>query len=389
VWTYNLGGIYAPIHDIRFRGGYARSVRAPTLTNLYAVPTQTFLNGLVDPCSQTNINNGQASRAANCAAAGVPTTEIINGASVPWTNVPASGIRGLNGSNPNLNAEKGTSLTFGAVFQPRFLPGFSLTVDYYDITVKNVINTLGPQTVIDLCYDSTSGIDNPYCAAVFRRPDGTFRGQSNRNVGGSTVQYVVGPTDNSFLAGPFNYAKLKTSGIDVDASYRHRLGGVALDLRGVLSWVEKRDSYTNINDPTFRDRGKSELGDPEWAGSFSAKADFGLIDLTYNLRWIGKQTIDFYETTHSLDGRPPTDLDKFPVVWTPNIFYHAVRLGIEPKTGFRFYMGVDNVFDRAPPYGFDGTCNTGGVFTCSGSGTGTAIYENVGRFFYAGAEVKF
>jgi outer membrane receptor protein involved in Fe transport len=389
VWTYNIGGIYAPVQDIRFRAGYARSVRAPTQNNLYAVPTQTFLNGLIDPCSQVNIRNGTANRVANCAAAGVPTTEIINGATVPWTNLPASGIRGLQGSNPDLNSEKGTSLTVGAVFQPRFLPGFSLTVDYYDIKVKNVINTLAPQTVIDNCYDSTTGINNPYCANVFRRADGTFQGQSNRNVGGTTVQYTVGPNDSSFFARPFNYAKFTASGIDLDAAYRHRFGAVTLDLRGVLSWIEHRDTYTNANDPGFRDRTKSELADPEWAGSFSAKADFGLIDVSYNLRWIGKQTIDFYETTHTLDGRPPTDLDKFPVVWTPNVFYHAIRLGIEPEGKYRFYVGVDNVFDRAPPYGFDGTCGTGGVFACGAGGVGTGIYENVGRFFYAGAELKF
>ena len=71
VWTYNLGAIYSPVDGVRFRGGYAKSVRAPTLFNLYRPPSQTFLNGLIDPCSQTNINNGTANRVANCAAGGV------------------------------------------------------------------------------------------------------------------------------------------------------------------------------------------------------------------------------------------------------------------------------------------------------------------------------
>lgn len=390
VWTWNVGGIWSPVRDIRIRAGYARSVRAPTLVNLYKPPSQTFLNGLIDPCSQTNINNGTANRVANCAAAGVPTTEIVNGLTVPWTNVPSSGIRGLNGSNPNLREEQGTSLTIGAVFQPRFVPGLSLTVDYYNIKVDNVIFTLGAQTVIDLCYDSSTGINNQYCAAVFRRPDGTFQGQQNRVVGGTTVQFpALGPNDNSFLAGPFNFAKLKTSGVDFDATYQTRIGSVDFNIRGVLSWLISRDSYNNVTDLTFRDRIKSELGDPEFAGSLEAKADFGDFDLAYNLRWIGKQTIDFYETTHSVDGRAPTDPDKFPVVWTPNVFYHSFRLGFEPTKTYRFYLGVDNLFNRAPPYGFDGTCGTGGVFTCSASGTGTAIYENTGRFLYAGAVVKF
>lgn len=145
----------------------------------------------------------------------------------------------------------------------------------------------------------------------------------------------------------------------------------------------------DVTNPSFRDRVKSELGDPEFAGSLETKLDFGMFDFQYDLRWIGKQTIDFYETTHSLDGRAPTDPDKFPVVWTPNVFYHSIRVGFEPNKRFRFYAGFDDLFDRAPPFGFDGTCGTGGVFACSASGTGTAIYENIGRFFYAGAVAKF
>jgi outer membrane receptor protein involved in Fe transport len=389
VYTYNVGGIYSPVEGIRFRGGYAKSVRAPTLLNLFRPPAQTFLNGLIDPCGQNNINNGTANRVANCAAAGVPTTEVINGVTTAWTNVPSSGIRGLNGSNPNLNEEKGTSLTLGAVFQPRFIPGLSLTVDYYDITVDNVILALTPQTIIDLCYDSTTGLNNQYCAAISRRPDGTFSGQSNRVVGGTTVQYTVGPNDSSFLAGPFNFAKLKTSGVDFDTSYATKIGSIDVNLRGVLSWLISRDNFTNVNDPTFRDRAKSELNEPEFAGSLEANFDFGMFDLGYNLRWIGKQTIDFYETQHSLDGRPPTDADKFPVVWTPNTFYHSFRVGFEPVKAYRFYFGVDNLFDRNPPFGFDGTCATGGVFACGAGGVGTPVFDNIGRFFYAGAVVKF
>ena len=386
VWTYNVGGIYSPIRDIRFRAAYAKSVRAPTQSNLFAAPSQTFLNGLVDPCSQANINNGTQQRVANCAAAGVPVSEVVNGQTVPFTNVPASGIRGLSGSNPNLNEERGTSLTIGFVAQPRFVPGLSLSVDYYDITVDNVIFTLGAQTVIDQCYDSPSGIDNQYCAAVFRRPDGTFQAQSNRIVGGTTIDYtsLITPESRSFIQGPFNFAKQKTKGIDLDVAYRRNIfGDIGLDMRGIVSWLLERNNFTDINQPDFRDRAKSELGDPEWAASFSAKLDFGNWDFGYNLRYVGKQTIDFYETQNEFDGRPPTDLDKYDRVWYPDVFYHNFRIGFEPAEQFRFYAGVDNAFDRAPPFGLDGT-GAGQV-----AGTTSAIFDNVGRFFYAGAELRF
>lgn len=385
VWTYNVGGVYAPVRDIRFRVGYAKSVRAPTQLDLFSPARQTFLNGLIDPCSQANINNGTANREANCAAAGVPTTEVINGATVPFTNVPASGIRGLNGSNPNLEAETGNSLTIGFVAQPRFVPGLTLTIDYYDITVDNVIFGLAPQTIIDLCYDSPSGIDNQYCANVFRRPDGTFRGQSNRQVGGTTVNYTVGANDNSFLSAPFNFARQETSGIDVDLGYHHEIAaGVDLNTRAIVSYLINRDNYTDINNPDFRDQQKFELGDPEWAAAFSADLDFGVFELGYKLRYVGKQTVDFFETQNEIDGRPPTDADRTERVFLPDVFYHNFRLGIEPEgSRFRFYAGVDNAFDTAPPFGLDGTGATGII------GGGAAIFDNIGRYFYAGAEVNF
>ena len=76
VYTYNGSLVYAPVHDIKFRAGYARAVRAPTQQDLYGAQSQTFLNGLIDPCGQQNINNNP-NRVKNCAAAGVPTTQTF------------------------------------------------------------------------------------------------------------------------------------------------------------------------------------------------------------------------------------------------------------------------------------------------------------------------
>ena len=159
VFAWNVNGIWAPVRDLRFRAGYARSIRAPTLSDLYSAPTQTFVNGLIDPCGQQNINNGPqlngaSVRIQNCRDAGVPTTQTFNGTTEPFTNRPTSGIAANSQGNPNLKEEKGTSITLGAVLQPRFIPGLSATVDYYSIKVKNVIQALGGQTVINQCYDS-------------------------------------------------------------------------------------------------------------------------------------------------------------------------------------------------------------------------------------------
>jgi outer membrane receptor protein involved in Fe transport len=375
VWAWNVSGVYAPIQDLRFRAGLARSVRAPTQSDLYSPATQTFINGLVDPCGQQNINNGPivngaSVRIANCAAAGVPTTQTFNGTTEPFTNRPASGISANNQGNIGLREERGTSLTVGAILQPRIIPGLQATVDYYNIKVRNVISALAGQTIINLCYDSTTGINNPFCAVVFRNPNGTFAGQSDVNHGGGTVSLT--PTGPSVLITSFNFARLVTSGIDFDVAYRHSIAsGVALSLRGIVNNTFKKNQYADITNPNFRDRILSELGDPAWQGQLSANLEFSKFNFGYRMRYIGKQTIGAYETQHSLQGRPPTNPDAFPRVWYPALTVHDFRLDVNPTKKYRVYLGVDNAFDRLPPLDLLGT----------ESGT---VVNPVGRFFYAG-----
>ncbi|WNO53365.1 TonB-dependent receptor domain-containing protein [Stakelama saccharophila] len=375
VFAWNLGGTYAPVDSLRFRLSYAKSVRAPSLSNLFDSRSQTYLL-VSDPCDQANINDNP-NRVANCAADGVPTTVVdpATGDTIPFTNRPSSSIAGFNGGNADLNEETGYSFTVGGVYEPTFLPGFSVTVDYYNIRLDNVIYTLGGQTLIDQCYDAPGGIDNPYCAAVNRREDGTFAGQSDRIINGIT--YQLDDSGSAFEAGPFNFAKQETSGIDLTTNYRQEFGeGVSLNLKGLLSYVIKRNNYTDINDPDFKDRQLSELGDPVWAGSLFATLNVGKFDLYYKFQYVGKQTIGEYETQNSFQGRPPENPDAYPVAYYPDLTYHDIRLGFEPTDIFRFYVGVDNLFDKQPPFGADGTA--------PGS-----TYDNIGRFFYAGARVTF
>lgn len=379
VWAYNGSVIYSPVDDIRIRAGYARAVRAPTQSDLFSAATQTFINGFVDPCSQTRINDNP-NRAANCAAAGVPTTQTFTVGGVtttePFTNVPASGISANNGGNPNLQEERSESWTIGVVLEPSFLPGLSITADYYDITLDNVIFSLGGQAVINQCYDSPSGIDNQYCAAVFRNPNGTMAGQSNVNHAGTTVSLT--PTGPSALIAPFNFAKQETSGIDVDMQYRTELtADLNLRVRGLLSYVIKRNNYTDVVNTEFYDRQLSELGDPQWQGQVSFNLSNDLFNLGYRMQYIGKQTVSGnYETQFSVQGRPPLNPDALPFRWYPDVTYHDLRLELKPLDDYKFYLGVDNVFDKLPPFDLLGT-EAGSPFSPTG------------RFFYAGFEAKF
>lgn len=388
VWAYNVGAVWAPVRDLRMRVGYAKSVRAPDLSDVYATAGTTFANNLVDPCSQGNPINANPNRARNCAAAGIPTTITLpDGSTRPWVNAPSSGIQGTTSGNINLQPEIGYSFTVGAVFQPSFLRGFTLTVDYYDIEVEQAINSLTGQAIINRCYDDPVGINNPFCAVVNRRTssdplvNGTFTGQAGRRFDGFPDFNLTGapynqPITAGFTAAPFNFAKLATSGIDVDASYTTRIGEGTFRTRAIVSWLKEREQFTYITDPARSDRINGTLGDPEWQGQFSANLNFPKWDLGYDLRYVGKQTVFGWETQFSHQGRAPTNGDVIADPWYPAIFYHDLQVGYKVGEKYRFYIGVDNITDELPPLGATGT------------GAGSGIWPVTGRYFYAGFRVR-
>lgn len=375
VWAFNAGVIWQPIEDLRLRGSWARAVRAPTMQNLFNAGNQTFLNGLLDPCSQTRINSNP-NRTANCAAAGVPTTQTYLGITEPFTNVPASGILGLSGGNPGLEEEQSTNWTFGGVLRPSFLPGLSLAVDYYDIDIDNVIVTLAAQTIINQCYDSPDGITNQFCSAIFRRPDGTFAGQSNITHAGQTVT-LNAPLTNSFIQGGFNYARQRTKGIDFDLSYSAGSSeGWRFNGRAVVAYVIARDQFTSITEPDRRTRILSTQGDPQWAATLRLNLGFKDWDANWNLRYVGEQTVaTTWRTQFSEQNRPPENADAFPRKFYPDVTYHDIR--IQKQLGeHRVYFGIDNLFDTLPPLGLTGTADD-------------ALFDNTGRFFYVGVSLKY
>jgi outer membrane receptor protein involved in Fe transport len=383
VWAYNGGVVYSPVRDIRFRAAYGRAVRAPNIGDLFSTASETFLNGLVDPCNQTVINDNP-NRVRNCAAAGVPTTLVVNGETRPWTNTPASGISGVSAGNPNLEPETSDSLTIGAVFQPSFVPGLSFSVDYYDIKVKSVISAVGSQAIINQCYDDPVGIDNPFCAAVFRRTsadpfeNATFAGQRDRVIAGlpNINLAQIGP---SFLQAPFNFAKLKARGVDFEMNYNTDLSeDLKLSIRGVLTYNLQREDFTFITAPEQSVRLNGVLGLPTWAANLFMNLDFNEFDMGYTARFLSKQAVNDWEVQNTHQGRGPTNPDATPFAFYPDVVYHNLRFGFEPEgTKFRFYGGIDNVLDQLP---FD---------PLTGTGAGSGIYPVQGRYFYAGATVSF
>lgn len=376
VYSYNAGGVWSPVKDVRFRANYGRAIRAPTQADLFSAQSQTFLNGLIDPCGQQNITRN-ANRVANCRAGGVPTTQTFGGTTLPFENIPVSGISGLSGGNPNLFAETSDSVTAGLVYTPSYVPGFVLSVDFYRISLSQAINTVAAQTVINQCYDDPGGIANPFCAATFRNPNGTFLGQSNIRHGGS--EFPLTTTGASFITGPFNFARQLTKGVDIDVGYNHKFGeDWRLSVRALASVLLKRHIYTSITEPNRLTREHATLGNPELNGQLNLTVGYKGFDLLYTARYLSKQTIGNWLDQNSEQGRPPENLDRFPQVYYPAITYSDARFTAKVYKGISAYVGVDNIFDQLPP-----------LDLILADGPGSGIYTNTGRFFYGGVQVKF
>ena len=351
VTAYSGGAFYAPFDGLRFRGNYSRSVRVPTQSDLFSPFSQNFAQ-VTDPCDVLQINAGP-NRTRNCAAAGVPVGFINTPARTQTQSL-------LSGGNPGLKAETSDSYTAGFILEPRSLiPGLSVTVDYYNITVKSLIATLAAQTILNQCYDDPTGIENQYCSLVFRNADSTFQAPAVISAG-------------------INFAKQKTSGIDIDYAYNHTFGnGDKLGLSVLATWVAERTNFINPANPDFADRQLSELGDPKFETQATVSYTRGLFNVRYQFQYIGPMTISTYEAQHRFDDRPPTNADVLPRVFYPAYTYHNLRFGANVNKKFNIYLGVDNILDKLPPYGL------------LGNGAGDAIYDPIGRVVYAGVKVNF
>lgn len=108
------------------------------------------------------------------------------------------------------------------------------------------------------------------------------------------------------------------------------------------------------------------------------------VDFGYDLNYIGKMAVAVnadgladWKVQHTNQGRGPTNLDAFPISDYAPQLTHDFQLGYRVNDKYRAYIGVDNALDTLPPYGLTGTSANSG------------IYGAVGRFMYAGVNLRY
>ncbi|WP_137681071.1 TonB-dependent receptor plug domain-containing protein [Aurantiacibacter suaedae] len=342
--TWSVSGVWAPARDISLRGSYSQATRAPNITELFAPATGAF-SQLDDPCDPTNIANGTAFRAENCRA-------LIEGLGIDYDNydfasdvVSSAGIAGFASGNANLEQEEATTWTAGVVLQPAFLPGLSISFDWFDIDLENAINTTTLTRLAEFCVDSAS-LDNEFCQRVDRSP---------------STGYVAG-----YQLQPVNVAFFETAGADMTLNYSHDLGASSqIAVRGTLGYLDKLNFLPANGGIVNADKG--ELGSPEWNGNADATWSNDNWNVNYGLRYIGKSS---RYTNDVIAGNPDIAAPEY--IYYDARFIHDAR--VEYTTSeqrFSIYAGVNNFTNEMPELGSI-RAQTGWL----------------GRYFFAGIRIR-
>lgn len=358
--TYKIEGEFAPIRDIRFRGGYNRAVRAPTLQDLFA-PQLVSLDGVNDPCAGTSTAPKGPLTAADtgCLAQGLSIGQTV-------APNPADQYNGLGGGNPNLLPEIADTYTAGVVLQPGFLPGFSMSVDWFSIKVEGAIQGIGADTIVTQC---TNTADPFFCNLI------------NRDASGSLWRTNGGYVINT----PQNIGYAKTKGIDVSAAYSRQIGGVGrMNISFVGTWLDELTTFDGITVPVDCKGYHGALcgtPNPAWRHQLRVGLDTKMgIGISARWRYFDSVAQDRSSSNPNLAGTTqPANLK------IPAVSYFDLTLTADVGDNFKFRLGANNLLDKTPPLVAGAACPAG---PCNGN-TWAQVYDSIGRYVYAGVTLDF
>ena len=332
IWAWKAGVSWSPIEQLRFRGNISRDIRAPTLNELFAGTSST--RGTF-----TDVHTG------------------LN------TNLIA-----LTTGNAGLKPEKGDTVTLGGIWQPAFLPGFSLSLDYYRIKIKDKITTLSTSDINLQC--ETSGGTDPLCAFI------------QRPLPFSNTTAANFPT--TITSVPFNQASLKTHGFDYEINYRLPLKAILfddparIDLRFIGNYTPQLVTLASATSVPVRQDGTVAGGgsNPIPRHKFTASAQFteGPLSVGTDVRFIGVMHYTKQATVFVANNRIPA------VAYLNANISYDLKFGSHVVTLFGTATNLTDKFVFAPQLNAQPT---------EFYPTYQSFYDVVGRYFVAGVRFKF
>lgn len=363
--TYKFGLDWAPWQALRLRGSYQRAVRSPNIQELF-LQARVQLDGATDPCANAPGETPEAT-AAQCANAGVSAAQYGN-----ILANPSAQYNGLVGGNRDLDPEVSDTYSYGFVFAPDFLQGFNLTVDYYDIKVDKLINSLGADFILGQCLDTA----NPtYCSLVHRAANGSiWLGDQG---------YIIDPI--------LNTGSLQTKGIDTQINYRFDIGKVgSLAFNFIGTWVDSFVTEPLPGSPKYDCVGLYGTvclnPVPDWRHKLRAtwNSPWG-VDVSLSWRYVSSVDLDKTSSNPELSG-PVEYTDR--TLGSRSYFDLTGAYTIKDAGIFRNLtgrLGVNNFTDKDPP--LVGLANCVPPF-CNGN-TYSQLYDVLGRYIFVGVTADF
>jgi outer membrane receptor protein involved in Fe transport len=323
--TWKVGLDWHVNDSVRFRGTTSVDIRAPTLNDLFS-PTISASGPFLDPL--TNFNPG--------------------------------GIQTLSGGNPALQPETSRTYTGGVVLTPSFIPGLTMSVDYYQIKLKNaIVNISGSdQTIANLCI--ASGGSSPFCTLYVRPFPYTNTTPANY------------PTllKSQKLNAAFNV----TEGQDYEIDYSFDTADVMDSLAGIVNLRALLNVAPVNTTSSFQGAPLKYTNQPK--GHATLFADYTLGNWSVDAQWhwfSGGTNIQVYGPGQTFYAQP------YYTSFSTMDFTLTKQITFDNGTAVSAYFNVQNAFDSIPPYTVGSSGNPGSIF--GGIPTGEDV---MGRYFTIG-----
>jgi outer membrane receptor protein involved in Fe transport len=359
---YSIAATWKPIPDVLFRGNFTRSLRNPSIVELF-LGGQSAFQGRNDVCGTGLIGQGSdpARRRANCVSQVISLGLAANEAAAnTFLNsfVPdTSNLQGVFGGSVALNPEKARSKTAGVVIAPRILPGFSVSADYIHVDLDKAIVPVGVFQANQFCYDSPNFPDttaefNTNLCTTFTRDPTNFQLQ------------------NGFAGGFLNLSSTRVRAVNFSARAPFRLPSNLgkLTLSGnAYHLILYNESTSGSFAPGFFTRSAGTFNRPKWEIQGSARYDIEKFytQLTWNHR----------SPTKIFSGGAPATIELFPTLDYPATDVFDLTLGIQANDQFRFQLAITNLTDE--------------TFAGQTGFNNLAFVDQIGRRFQITTSIKF
>lgn len=330
-WLANLA--WSPVPVLTVRGSKSRAVRAPNITELFGPEVGAAFRP-ADPCDAAQINAIAAENASlaqnyrdNCAAdlRSLGYEPFGPDGNYAFADPLSASFDGVSGGNRELREEVSDAITYGFVFQPSFLPGFTLSADYWDIEIHAAIQAVDAQDIVDGCYRG-AGPNNAFCSLFTRNADPMSAQFGGFNFLRSTL---------------INFANLESDGIDVSAAAAFGIGGHNFEIALTATRVLALNQFTNPNDLGDVDNELGEIRRPELTGSLRLRWSRGRFAAGWQSQYLGGMLLRFLEidTARTLYGD---------TVFMDRIWIHDLNARYAIGEELTLYGGINNLTEQRP-----------------------------------------